>query len=688
MKALEYILLLPLIGIMLTSCNGTDKYPDAEAVEFQLKAIVPNSLPKEKGHAPRCIMELWTKSEKPVMIERQEKKLTQIGSYGSKESSTSNITAVTPVFFTLEVKPGEYECLLWVDYINEDAQPDTDNRYNDMYYNTEDLSHVRVINTQSMISNKAANAYCGHAELQWDGQASAPKEIMMTHPISAVQIKEQNLASTQILTEMTLNMESCSAFNVRNGEPEEKTETEYRRININSTDTEYGILFIAYMFSGKEVSYTGIPVNIKFNTTQGMFEKSIAAGNVYTISDRLTEISSLWLTDNDETTQNRLKIENIEWNGETEAIPNECITARVGIQSEIAKKEQIIDGEWVPIGPDGECSIQKDYSIFFNDTPSYRFEVKPGDNTIPGYGGGTKSRAELSYCYATADDFKDLPFETLENASKILNVYHYGKGILPQRCISEHVFSVYFPDNIDENAGIFAQIHNMPDRTLTKNPDGEEQMMTEAEFLKLLETTIFRENTGYEKIMETNPDGSPMYDEKGNIVYKRGEPNGWLIDAGCFPPLAFTISNGYVYIECNSCRSRLTDISDRTKANVKYHEVMQPVKSEYKTSIIAYKTPLSKFPKEQWVTFKVKIKWGEFGGVSETEKPGMIDAYMFYDENGEQKQEHIVDNATVNIGYNDEYGYYFKFGIYRGGEIETPITYNLAGYSQEIKDVW
>ena len=115
---------------------------------------------------------------------------------------------------------------------------------------------------------------------------------------------------------------------------------------------------------------------------------------------------------------------------------------------------------------------------------------------------------------------------------------------------------------------------------------------------------------------------------------------------------------------------------------------MQPVKSEYKTSIIAYKTPLSKFPKEQWVTFKVKIKWGEFGGVSEMEKPGMIDAYMFYDENGEQKQEHIVDNTTVNIGYNDEYGYYFKFGIYRGGEIETPITYNLAGYSQEIKDVW
>lgn len=276
----------------------------------------------------------------------------------------------------------------------------------------------------------------------------------------------------------------------RNGIPQNKHQFHRHRIRY--------IIYRIHVFR-KEVSYTGIPVNIKFNTTQGMFEKSIAAGNVYTISDRLTEISSLWLTDNDETTQNRLKIENIEWNGETEAIPNECITARVGIQSEIAKKEQIIDGEWVPIGPDGECSIQKDYSIFFNDTPSYRFEVKPGDNTIPGYGGGTKSRAELSYCYATADDFKDLPFETLENASKILNVYHYGKGILPQRCISEHVFSVYFPDNIDENAGIFAQIHNMPDRTLTKNPDGEEQMMTEAEFLKLLETTIFRENTGYEK---------------------------------------------------------------------------------------------------------------------------------------------------------------------------------------------
>ena len=46
------------------------------------------------------------------------------------------------------------------------------------------------------------------------------------------------------------------------------------------------------------------------------------------------------------------------------------------------------------------------------------------------------------------------------------------------------------------------------------------------------------------------------------------------------------------------------------------------------------------------------------------------------------RSEHIVDNARILIGRNDDYGYYFKFGIYRVGDSTVPVSYNLAGYSQ------
>lgn len=138
----------------------------------------------------------------------------------------------------------------------------------------------------------------------------------------------------------------------------------------------------------------------------------------------------------------------------TDSLPDEelsliPITERVGIQNEIARPEQIIDGQWVPIGPQSPNSILYDYTMPYNNKPSYKFELDENANTIPGYNeGSTKGRAELSYCYATSADFEDKAENTLANARKILSVYHYGKGIIPQNSTSEHSFSVYFPQNM------------------------------------------------------------------------------------------------------------------------------------------------------------------------------------------------------------------------------------------------
>lgn len=50
-----------------------------------------------------------------------------------------------------------------------------------------------------------------------------------------------------------------------------------------------------------------------------------------------------------------------------------------------------------------------------------------------------------------------------------------------------------------------------------------------------------------------------MKDKKGNSVYKAGKKNGWLVEQGGYPPLAFGFSGGWFYIKANSDRRWLTD---------------------------------------------------------------------------------------------------------------------------------
>lgn len=106
----------------------------------------------------------------------------------------------------------------------------------------------------------------------------------------------------------------------------------------------------------------------------------------------------------------------------------------------------------------------------FNGKPSYRFELKEGDNTLSGYAKGeTKGRAEFSYCYATSDDFKGKPADTYKKAQIMKTVYHHGKGACPQGSSRDYEFrytsllhwAVMFPLFLLNGIG-------MPDRTLIR----------------------------------------------------------------------------------------------------------------------------------------------------------------------------------------------------------------------------
>ncbi|MFT4094615.1 MAG: heparin lyase I family protein [Niabella sp.] len=354
------------------------------------------------------------------------------------------------------------------------------------------------------------------------------------------------------------------------------------------------------------------------------------------------------------------------------------VTTRVNVQADSARKKDVVDGEWVAVGIGRPYAIQKDATLLFSGKPSYRFELKGEDNSLEGYEeGSTKGRAELCYCYATHDDYKNLPAGAYTTDQVLKLVYNRGKGQCAQGTRWNYTFSVYIPSSLSDGVNtIFAQWHGMPSRTLVEDPSGKVMQLTPGQFVALSDSVLFNKDMGHQKIITV--------DANGRQTVKAGKKNGWKIEQGGFPPLAFGFSDRMFYIKANSDSKWMTDKTDRTLASPAKQDIMQPVSSAYKTSTIAYKTPFSAFPKDTWVTFKVAIDWSVYGGSNnKAEKPGMLDVTMSYQKNNKQRNEHIVNNHKIWIGRNDENGYYFKFGIYRVGSSTEPVVYNLAGFSQK-----
>ena len=216
------------------------------------------------------------------------------------------------------------------------------------------------------------------------------------------------------------------------------------------------------------------------------------------------------------------------------------LTERVNVQADSARVNQIIDGCWVAVGSKKSHAIQRDFTRMFNGKPSYRFELKEGDNTLSGYAKGeTKGRAEFSYCYATSDDFKGKPADTYKKAQIMKTVYHHGKGACPQGSSRDYEFSVYIPSTLGSDVStIFAQWHGMPDRTLVQTPQGEVKTLTVDEFIELEKTTIFKKNVGHEKKAKLDKQGNPVKDKHGNPVYTAGKANGWLVEQGGYSAIA------------------------------------------------------------------------------------------------------------------------------------------------------
>lgn len=322
----------------------------------------------------------------------------------------------------------------------------------------------------------------------------------------------------------------------------------------------------------------------------------------------------------------------------------ERVTSRLSAQRDVPTPEEVIDGKYIVVGnPEPAGMLYRDVINSYKGHPVYRFEATPEVN-----------RVELTTCYASNLD--GVSEAKLAELSALANLYAYNDQGSYGDTITYDWYA-RFPEPLKEDArGIFAQWHGRPDRTLVETPEGELKELSPDEFFELLKTTRF-------------------VNKEGNIGVdiETGEPNGWKVDGSSGGPIgAFKFQDGHM---CLLVRNDPYARSDNT-VRIKPKPVVRTYQQiEHKSGGVAYALPISEVPINQWLHFKVQIKYSSYRRDSnQAQSSGFVKVWI----DGEQ-----VADWQGDIGKNDTKGPYFKYGIYKPGADGFKV--DCAGFEQTIE---
>lgn len=209
----QFIFILASIFTMLFAACSQENELDAPggeksnlvSVSTQLPAdfAKTRALPGAADHQLRCILEVWSTGENVKLIHRLEK----IGTAGA-----DNI-----IFdFSLDTE-GDYDCLMWADFIAADAAA-TSGKYADKYYTTTDLKAIEVINSKDLFNNDACDAFFAKAVLK-KTTAAGTLAASLTRPFAKLTLmeNEKNAATFTTCTDVSVSYDAPSKFNVMDG---------------------------------------------------------------------------------------------------------------------------------------------------------------------------------------------------------------------------------------------------------------------------------------------------------------------------------------------------------------------------------------------------------------------------------------------------------------------------------------
>lgn len=301
-----YLWLIALVGLAAACSQDDAAGPQTnESNRVSLTASLPadfatigtRALPSApENHQLRCILEVWTRDNNPVLKHREEK----------AELSGDNVQ------FDFTIDEGTYDCLFWADYIESGTEA-TEGHYPDKYYTTNDetngLKAIEIIGRNYACNTDARDAFFGSYELTKGAAAVENQSIpALTRPFAKLTIKEKNADNYAACTGLTATYWAPRKFNVLTGAVVSEASTQALCENKSSGEQE---LFSDYIFT--DATSTFVQINMTFTGDGKTFQnitipagiplkrnyKTIASGTLITEVPVSTNDVKLTVTMND-----------------------------------------------------------------------------------------------------------------------------------------------------------------------------------------------------------------------------------------------------------------------------------------------------------------------------------------------------------------------------------------------------
>ncbi len=211
--------------------------------------------------------------------------------------------------FSLPVA-GDYQALLWADYVNDGAAA-TDGHYEDLYYTTAGaggLKNVGLIASAYAVNTPSRDAFfAGKPFTKTNGTTAEVGSVTLSRPFGRINVIEKNPVPLAGLTVMSLSYEVPSSFNVADGTVGSET------VAVNLDDLtafpaaaeEKANLFYDYLFAPAEGQMLLGEVVVDY-TAAGASRIFTVPANVPIERNRRTNVSGFLLFDS---TQSGISVE-------------------------------------------------------------------------------------------------------------------------------------------------------------------------------------------------------------------------------------------------------------------------------------------------------------------------------------------------------------------------------------------
>lgn len=279
MKKLYFIITL-LFTVLLASCSQEEPVNgETDNSRVSISAELPGDIAATRAqitipttHKLRCIIEVWTKSDSPFLKYREE----------------IAVAAGTVPTFDFPLRPGDYTCLMWADFIAADAAvsevTSVDGviytHFEDTYYDTSNLHQLTV--KDEFASNLFDTDLCDgfYAKLEVKKNATAVNESMkLKRPFAKLIVQETDAEKFATLTGLTVSFEMPKTFSVATGEPGAEMLTAVYDKNFASAEDAPQILYTGYVFTPSTGLSLGSSI-LTFTTAAGKSTREIPGESI------------------------------------------------------------------------------------------------------------------------------------------------------------------------------------------------------------------------------------------------------------------------------------------------------------------------------------------------------------------------------------------------------------------------